>query len=330
MLKRALAFGVVVFLATALLAPGSVNAQEDPVEIYFFPGGSPGGSFASVVYNGARHAEEVLGDRVNVRYKWSDWSPQKMVTQFQEAIAANPDGIAIMGHPGVDAYKRFVDRARDQGIIVTSQNVTLPELEKKYKADGFGYVGQELYPSGKQLGEAAVDRAGLGQGDKALVWGLKSQPARGKRTRGAIDALEEAGLEVDYMEISQEVNKDASAGVPVITGYLQSNPDVDLVITDHGALTATLQTYFKSSGLGPDEVYGAGFDLSPATVQAIKSGYADLVLDQQPFLQGFLPIMQIYLSERYKFSGLHIRTGSGLVHEGNIDAIAPLAKEGIR
>lgn len=330
MTRRVALFALITFLSLALMVPGTSRAQEDPVEIYFFPGGAPGGTFASVVFNGAKHAEEVLGDRVDVKYKWSDWSPQKMVSQFQQAIAANPDGIAIMGHPGTQAYRRFVKQAREKGIIVTSQNVPLPELEQKYKSEGFGYVGQELYPSGKTLGEAAVKRADLGEGDKALVWGLKSQPARGKRTRGVIDALKEAGLEVDYMEISQEVNKDASAGVPVITGYIQSNPDVDLVVTDHGQLTATLGTYFKSAGLGPDEVYGAGFDLSPATVKAVKSGYADLVLDQQPFLQGFLPIMQVYLTERFKFTGLHIRTGAGLIHEDNIDAIAPLAKEGIR
>ncbi|MFP4589631.1 MAG: hypothetical protein ACLFO3_06680, partial [Candidatus Acetothermia bacterium] len=80
----------------------------------------------------------------------------------------------------------------------------------------------------------------------------------------------------------------------------------------------------------PDEIYGAGFDLSPATVDAIESGYTDLTLDQQPYLQGFLPVLQIYLTEKYKFSGLYIDTGSGLVHSGNIDVIAPLAEEGIR
>ena len=319
-------------LVGMLAAPAFASSHnDDPIEIYFFPGGSPGGSFATVVQRGAREAAEILGDRVKVRYKWSDWNPQKMVNQFQEAMAANPDGIAMMGHPGVEALKPFIERAvEEKGIVVTSQNVTLPELEEKYKPKGFGYVGQELYPSGYTLGKAAVNRAGLEEGDKALVWGLKSQPTRGQRTRGAIDALEEEGIKVDYIEISSEVNADASSGIPVITGYLQSNPDTKMVITDHGALTATQEEYFKSAGLGPDEIYGAGFDLSPATVRSIQSGYTDLVLDQQPYLQGFLPIFQIYLSAKYQFSGLHIRTGAGLIHSGNIDLIAPLAEEGIR
>ncbi len=323
---------VAMALVALLIGPGLFTgaANEEPVEIYFFPGGPPGGTFSTVVYNGARAAEKILGDRVDMKYKWSDWSPQKMVNQFQEAVAANPDGIAIMGHPGVDAYEPFVKEAIDKGIIVTSQNTTLPELEKMYKSKGFGYVGQELYPSGQILGEGIVSRGGFGEGDKALVWGLKSEPTRGLRTKGVIDALEEAGVTVDYMEISSEVDKDAAAGIPVIVGYLQSNPDCDIVVTDHGQLTATQQQYFEAAGLGPDEIYGAGFDLSPRTVDAIKSGYTDLVLDQQPFLQGFLPVFQIYLTAKYQFAGLHIDTGAGLIHEGNIEAIAPLAEEGIR
>ncbi len=334
MLKNNLKFLLVSIVLVGLIAaPAFAQGEtaEEPIEIFFFPGGSPGGPFATVVQKGAKEAAEILGDRVNVKYKWSDWNPQKMVNQLQEAIASDPDGIAIMGHPGVDAYEPFVEEAvEEEGIVVTSQNVTLPELEERYKSKGFGYVGQELYPSGYTLGKAAAERAGLDEGDKALVWGLKSEPTRGERTRGAIDALEEKGIEVDYIEISSEVDADASAGIPVITGYLQSNPDCELVITDHGALTATQEQYFSAAGLDPDEIYGAGFDLSPATVQAIQSGYTDLVLDQQPFLQGFMPIFQIYLSAKYKFSGLHIKTGAGLIHSGNIDAIAPLAEEGIR
>lgn len=333
MYKRCLAL-LVLSLVLVPLATTSATAQaaeqEEPVEIYFFPGGSPGGSYATVVYNGAKHAAEILGDRVDVKYKWSDWSPQKMITHFQEAMAANPDGIAIMGHPGVETFRPFIKKARDQGIIVTSQDTPLPALEKKYKGEGFGYVGQNPSKSGYTLAANAVDRANLGEGDKAMVWGLKTQAGRGVRTRGAIKALKEAGLEVDYLEISQEVNQDPSAGVPVITGYVQSNPDVDLIITDHGGLTATQKVYFEAAGLGPDEVYGAGFDLSPATIDAIQSGYTDLVLDAQPFLQGFLPVYQIYLTERFKFSGLNINTASGLVHEGNIEAVAPLVEKGIR
>ncbi len=296
--------------------------------IVFFPGGSPGGPFATVVYNGAVQAAADLG--ADVEYVWSDWNPEKMVTQFAEAAATQPDGIAIMGHPGDDAFQAVVDDAAAQGIIVTSQNTTLPQLEAKYASQGFGYVGAELYEAGYSLGQEAVARFDLQEGDKAMVWGLLAQAGRGERTRGVIEALEDAGLVVDYLEIDDSTNADASAGTPTFVGYVSANPDVKLVVTDHGALTATLETYLTTAGLGPDDIYAAGFDLSAATVEAIRGGWTDLVIDQQQWLQGYLPILQICLTDNYAFTGLHINTGAGFAHKDNIDLLADLVEQQIR
>jgi simple sugar transport system substrate-binding protein len=220
--------------------------------------------------------------------------------------------------------------AEGQGIIVTSQNTTLPQLEEEYKTAGFGYVGAELYSAGYALGAEAVTRFGLGAGDKAMVWGLLAQAGRGQRTQGVIDALEEAGLTVDYLEIDDATNADATAGIPTFVGYVSANPDVKLVVTDHGALTATLETYLTSAGLGPDDIYAAGFDLSSATVEAIRGGWTDLVIDQQQWLQGYLPILQICLTHNYLFTGLHVDTGAGFAHKDNVELLATLVGEQIR
>ena len=74
------------------------------MKITFFPGGTPGGGFETVVYNGAKAAEAAFGPTMT--YQWSDWDPLKMTTQFQEAVATKPDGIAIMGHPGDEPSTR--------------------------------------------------------------------------------------------------------------------------------------------------------------------------------------------------------------------------------
>jgi simple sugar transport system substrate-binding protein len=129
---------------------------------------------------------------------------------------------------------------------------------------------------------------------------------------GVIDALEEAGLTVDYNEIDAATNADPVAGTATFTGYVSANPDVKLVVTDHGALTATAETFLKAANKQPGEIHIAGFDLSPATVAAVKGGWTELVIDQQPWLQGYLPILQLCLTKTYGFSGLHIDTGAGL------------------
>lgn len=325
---------IVVLLSgqiVSVAAQGSNGPKDNwcsDVKIIFFPGGPVGGVFAVNVYNGAVQAASDLG--ADVEYVWSDWDPQKMIQQFSEAVATGPDGIAIMGHPGEEAFAPLVDDAEAKGIIVTSQNTTLPTIQEKYMANGFGYVGQDLYGSGYALGKEAAKRSGLGEGDRAMVWGLLSQPTRGLRTQGVIDALEEAGMTVDYLEIDSATNAEAAAGIPTFVAYVSSNPDVKLVVTDHGGLTATLQSYLEAAGKGPDDIYGAGFDLSPATVEAIRGGWTDLVIDQQQWLQGYLPILQICLTKKFGFSGLTIDTGSGFASQENVEVLAALVEQVIR
>ncbi|MBK8026696.1 MAG: substrate-binding domain-containing protein [Chloroflexi bacterium] len=334
MLRKVISlFSAVALLGLLIVPAGMVVAQDDGkwcagVDIVFFPGGAAGDPFATVVYNGALQAAADLGP--NVQYVWSSWDPAQMITGFSEAAATSPDGIAVMGHPGVEAFQALVDEAEANGIIVTSQNTQLASLEATYKGNGFGYVGAENYSAGFNLGRETVARSGVQSGEKAMVWGLLSQGERGQRTQGVIDALEEAGVVVDYIEIDSSTNADASAGISTFTGYVSANPDVKIIVTDHGSVTATQQAYLEAASKGPDDIFMAGFDLAPATVEAIRGGWTDLVIDQQQWLQGYLPILQICLTEKFAFSGMHIDTGSGFAHADNIELLAGLVEQQIR
>ncbi len=330
---------LVGMLILALLAPHAgtaatvVGADATPkwcsgVNIVMFPGGTPGGAFESVVYNGALQATADLGPTTN--YVWSDWSVDKMITQFKQAVATHPDGIAIMGHPGDEAFKPLVDDAEKAGILVTHQNTTLPKLEAAYRSAGFGYVGADLYPQGRAVGEQAIKQFGLQKGDRVMVWGLLSQPGRGQRTKGVEDALTDAGMVVDDVEINDATQKDVTAGIPTFAAYVSSHPDVKAVITDHGNLTGTLPALLKAAGKKPGEIKAGGFDTTAAALQGIKDGWIGFVNDQQEWLQGYLPILQICLTKKYGFSGLHIDTGAGFVTSDNIGALSDLAKAGIR
>jgi len=329
-MKRRTLVILAVLLVAAVAMQGAFAQTKwaQNMKIVFFPGGPQGGVFAVNVYNGAKQAEFDLGCKVN--YVWSDWDPQKMIQQFQEAVATKPDGICIMGHPGDEAFDALIDQAEAKGIIVTTQNTTLDKAEAKYGSKGFGYVGAENYAAGHSLGTEAVMRYSLKSGQRAMVWGLLSQPARGERTKGVIDAFKEAGMTVDYIEIDSATNKDAPAGAPTFAGYVASHPDVKIIVTDHGGLTATAETYMKAAGKKAGDIIIAGFDLSPATISAIKGGWTNLVIDQQEWLQGYLPILQVCLTKAYGFSGLHINTGAGFVDKSNVDFVAPLAQKNIR
>ena len=309
--------------------PSVTGTACEGMRIVFFPGGYAACPFATILHKGATIAAADLG--ADVEFMFSDWDPDKMAQQFKDAVASEPDGIAVMGLPGDDALAVAIDEARAKGIIVTSHNLVLPEAEAKYKGEGFGYVGEELYEAGYTLGQGAIRRTGLGAGDRALVWGFLSVPTFAPRTQGILDALEEAGLTVDYIEVDPATDADYyGAGPPIFAEYVSSHPDVKLVAVDHGGLTMALGTLLEAAGKGPDEIYTAGFGLCPATLEGIRGGWIDLVLDQQPLLQGYLPILQICLTKKYQVSGLHIDTGGGFVHKDNVEELAPLVERQLR
>ena len=298
------------------------------MKITFFPGGTPGGGFETVVYNGAKAAQAAFGP--DVTYQWSDWDPNKMITQFQQSVATKPDGIAVMGHPGDDAFDPLIQDAEKQGILVTVMNTELPKAEAQFGSSGMGYVGAVLHDAGASLANEAIKRGTLKSGDEVMVWGLKAQPGRGERTLGITATLTAAGMKVDYYEIDDATNKDAANGVPTFTGYISSHPGVKAIFIDHGNLTSAIPTFMKAANLQPGSIYAAGFDMSPATVQGIKDGYISLVIDQQEFLQGFFAVEQLCLTKKFGFGGLFVNTGAGFVDKSNIDAIAPLVTDQIR
>jgi simple sugar transport system substrate-binding protein len=327
MKKIFLALTIFILIAAPLYAEKMTRTGEN-IEIWFDTGGPAGGAYGTVVYNGAKQAGFDLGAKI--KFVYSDWSPQKMIENFKTALAANPDGIVVMGHPGDSAYAPFIEEAEKKGIIVTCVDTPLPSLQENYLSQGFGYIGPDNYNQGKNMGKESIRRFGLKKGDKVFVWGLKRLQTRGLRAKGIIEVLEEKGIKVDYLEISPEIDKDSSLGTPVITGYVSANPDVKAMIIDHGALTSQMENFLRASNIGPDKINVAGFSLSPATAEAIEKGYVDLIGDAQPFLLGYLSVTQIVLTKKFGFSGLSIDTGSGFVGKSEIEKIKPLAKKGLR
>jgi simple sugar transport system substrate-binding protein len=235
-----------------------------------------------------------------------------------------------MGHPGVDAFRAFVEEAEGKGIIVTANNTPLPEFEATYGGNGFGYAGADLFEGGYVTGQQIIAAGNLQAGDRVLEYGLRAQPERGKSDEGVYQAFLDAGLTVDYIEITPEVDADATLCIPILTGYLASNPDCKAIGTQHGNVTSTMGEVVKAAGLGPDDIVIGGIDLSPKTVEALQEGYVDLVLDQVLYLQGYLPVTQIMLTKLYGMPGLHINTASGVVTSESIVDILSLIDEGIR
>jgi simple sugar transport system substrate-binding protein len=326
-MKRFCIVMIVVIVATLGLTAGQAAVAQDQLVIYMQMGGTQGDGTTLARTNGAKDAADALG--IDLHEQYSSWDMQSMIDQFNEALAADPDGVAIMGHPGEDAFAPLVADAVSRGIIVTSGNNSLPNLQAMYQTAGFGYAGADLWTGGYVTGKAMV-AAGLQAGDKALVYDIWHEELRSRSPQGIKDALEEAGVVVDVLDVSQEVNSDVSLATPILTAYLEAHPDTKAIGTQHGNITAALVNVLKEAGYQPGDVIVGGIDLSPATVAGIQEGYISASFDQVLYLQGFIPVLQIWLTANYKIPGLVVDTGVGVVTPDNVGDIVPLIEAGYR
>lgn len=295
------------------------------VTIRFFAGGAEGDAFASIVYNGAKQAEKDLGAKVD--YIFSGWSSEKMTQQLREAVGAKPNGIAMMGHPGNAAIMPLAEEAYNAGIKMMYQNVPVDQVTAKF---GGGYVGAQQGPQGRALGEEAIRRFGLKAGDVAIVMSDWSQVERAERELGTLKAFEDAGLKVVKLQSPEGLGTDPNVGIPVITAAIAANPDVKLIAYPGGQPLGNASTYMQAAGKKAGDIINIGFDTSPQIIDAFKNGWVQLTSDQQPFLQGYMPILSICQQVVYGLGAMNVDTGAGFVTPDNYEAVAALAIEGLR
>lgn len=320
-------------VALAALAVGATSAQADAlrdkwckdVHLRFFVGGAEGDAFGTIVYNGAVQAAKDTG--AQVEYVFSGWQSEKMVQQLREAIASVPDGIAMMGHPGPSAIMPLAEQAAQAGIKMMYQNVDVPEVRAKF---GGGYVGANNVQQGQALGEQAVRQLGLKAGDTAIVVADWSQETRVVREGATVKALEDAGLKVVKLNSTPEMAGDPNLAIPVISAGLLANPETKLIAYPGGQMLGNAPIYMQTVGKKPGEIANIGFDTSPQIVTAFQDGWVQLTADQQPFLQGYMPILSLCQQVVYGLSAINVDTGAGFVTPDNYKAVASLATEGLR
>ena len=219
----------------------------------------------------------------------------EMVNATNTAISAKADGIALAV---VDkaAFRAPVDKALDAGIPVVSYNADGARDDKG--TNRLAYIGQGLYESGFALGQRAIE-AGLDSGEVvgfiATPGALNIQP----RIDGASDAIKQSGKSLKFTPVG--TNADVPKGLSIIDAYAQGHSNLaGMLAVDAGSTSSVGQVVEKYKMRDKGLKVAGGFDLVPETLNAINGGSLDFTIDQQPYLQGFLPVLYLYL---YKLSG---------------------------
>ena len=317
--------------AVLALVAGMASAQEGKwcagQDIVVFSGGPSGGTFNSIIDKGALQAAEDTGANVQIIY--SDWNFEQMVTQFRDMIGQAPEGIAMMGHPGDAALMPLAEQADAAGIKVMYMNVDVPEVRARF---GSGFVGASLYEQGRALAAEAIRLAGdrLKAGDTAIVMSRWEAGNRAQRELGLADALEEFGMTVIKLQEAEGASADQMLQLPVLTSAVLSNPGTKLIGYPGGPWVSAAPVFMDSMGVEPGSIIGVGFDIGQGVKESLESGHMLVTADQQPYLQGYMPVLSLCQQLVYDLAPLNVDTGSGFVTADNVGAVAELANAGFR
>lgn len=305
---QSLALGAL--LATTALAGA---AHADGEKFVWISHGPDSDSWFNVIKNAIKVTNEQMG--VTTEYRNPPTGDlADMARIVQQSSAAGVDGI-IVTIADFNVLEGPIKDAVAKGIPVVTVNSGT--VEESQKLGALLHVGQPEY------------EAGLGAGKRAKEAGIKSflcvnhyitNPASVERCRGFAEGI---GVELGNQMVDSGI--DPSEVQNKVKAYLTANPDTGAILTLGPNSAEPSIRAVKEMGLDGDIYFGT-FDLSAEISAAIKDGTINFAIDQQPFLQGSIPIQVLTNYVRYGVTPSNsIFTGPGFVTKDNIALVESLA-----
>ncbi len=274
----------------------------------------------SVFQNGVDRA----GRDMDVRVEYQAPESFDMVAMAQlidAAVASDPDGL-IVTIPDVDALRTAIRSAIESGIPVISVNSGSTVAEE---LGTLVHVGQTEYEAGYEAGQRMA-KAGV---EHALCVNMEvGNVALDRRCEGVRDALEEVGRRSEVLAVELA---DPTETEQRIYAALNANASVDGLIT-LGPTSAGPALKALENFDGGNAVKLATFDLSPEIISAIEAEDIMFAVDQQFYLQGYMPVvlMTMYVANRNTLANEVIKTGPGFVTPENVVRLKELTSRGTR
>jgi simple sugar transport system substrate-binding protein len=248
-------------------------------------------SFFVPTQYGIEDAQALLG----TTSQWTgseDSTVSEMIDAMNTAISGNADGIAVAVVDPV-AFNDPIQKALDNGIPVIAYNAN---GEGPGTNPALAYVGQDLFQSGVEMGKRIVSL--VDEGLVALFIATPGQLNIQPRIDGAKQAIEDSGANIEIQQVTTgaEITEERSR----IEAWYNGHKDVAGMFAVDAGSTQGVAQVMEQFGLHDKGVKAGGYDLLPETLKLMRAQHIDFTIDQQPYLQGFFPVMQLYL---YNISG---------------------------
>ena len=288
-----------------------------------------GNGFFDPVYVGATVAANMIGAKVLLLGSESPTDDPAREIEILNQIVNDPtiDGI-IMTTPQVGAYDDIVKTAKANGIPVATTNSFDPGILDRNAISHTGQAASAAAIAGDALVQCLIDRGITGG---SII--LPNDTAMGNievnnRVTAAFEAiisgLTKAGMldkfQVDAGPENVGVSADMNDPANSIISLIESRGDVVGAFAGNNVFTPALASAVAQTG-NTGKMCAYGFDLGPAQQEALKAGNLTGALGQQPFLQGFWPVMQLYLQIDRGISGANLDTRAQLVTGDTVGSV---------
>jgi simple sugar transport system substrate-binding protein len=306
-------------LAAALVVPFAglaVTAHAADERFVFVSHAPDSDSWWNTIKNALKNAEHDMGVKVEYRNPPTG-DIADMARIIQQATASNPDGL-VSTIADFDVLRSALQGVVAKGIPLITVNSGTAEQSKKLGA--MMHIGQPEYAAGKGAGERAK---AAGVTKFLCVNHYITNAASVERCQGYAD-----GLGVPLGDQMLDSGIDPTEVYNKVKAYLASHPGTDGILTLGPNSADPVIKYLRDTGSAPNFKSVISFDLDSDISQAIKDGIMEAAIDQQPYLQGYLPIVLLTQYVRYGVMPANdINTGPGFVTKDNIAMVEKLAGE---
>ncbi|MES0123118.1 sugar ABC transporter substrate-binding protein [Mesorhizobium sp. C420B] len=316
----------------AVLAGGSAigSRAQEPMKIVFTHHSSASNPFWQAVKKGFDDACAKIQANCQMVFTQTEGSIEQQSANMQAALAANPDAL-ITSIVDNNAFDQIIGDARAAGVTVIASNVDDTEGAAGNARQAF--IGQGFIPAGYELGKKMSEFFPKEGKIRALVGvSAPGQNWSEQRAAGVMKFLEEykaanGGREVVIERL--DTGTDGAVVADRVGAYLSAHPDTT-VYFDTGLWHAYVAQVLIDRGIEPGKVLMGGFDIVSEVLQQMEAGYIQVQVDQQPYMQGFMPVMEAYLAKNVGLLPADIDTGKGIIVKEDVPKLKELAAKGVR
>ena len=305
-------------LVACLFIPLSGLAQKKP-RIVFVSHGQAGDSFWAVVRSGAETAAKETD--CDLQYQApKEFDLTAMSRLIDAAVATKPDGL-IVSIPDAGLVGKSIEAAVAAKIPVVSVN---SGLAISRELGCLMHIGQDEISAGKMAGERMK---AIGVNEVMILNQEAGNVGLDQRISGFRDGFEGPFHHVEVVSVTIDFKQCHDA----VLAYLQEHQEIDGVLAlGPVAAEPALQALIDGGDIGKIKL--CTFDVSPAVIQALKKGQISFAVDQQQWLQGYLPVVFLanYAEHGEILQNGLILTGPSFVTPENVDKVANLTTKDSR